>query len=427
MKQGIIYKILLGLAGLAAVLFIIAYLTGLKAGLGPLLISFFVFLAFGVRGNPISKGFSYTIMIFAAVTVSMFYPGMFISWGDFQLKATIVPLLQIIMFGMGSQMSYKDFAGVIKMPRGVILGLVCQFTIMPIVGFTIATTFGFPPEVAAGIILVGSSPSGLASNVMSFIAKANLALSVTLTAIATMLAPLITPSLMKLLAGQFVPIDFWDMMLSIINMVILPIVGGLTFNALAYGKEKNRSIIIQALVYFLIICGKNLILYSTADVSSGVALAQLAKDLLWFMVLPIIAGIAFKNLAGGDNKSLDKVLSFVSMAGIGVIIVVITAAGRDSLLDIGLLLIVACLLHNSIGYFLGYWICRLAKMDEQSCRTIALEVGMQNGGLASGIALEMGRVATVGLAPAVFGPMMNITGSSLASWWRRKSDKSESP
>jgi BASS family bile acid:Na+ symporter len=107
------------------------------------------------------------------------------------------------------------------------------------------------------------------------------------------------------------------------------------------------------------------------------------------------------------------------MAGIGVIITVITAAGRDSLLEIGFLLILACLIHNSAGYLLGYWICKLARMDEKSCRTIALEVGMQNGGLASGIALQMGKVATIGLAPAVFGPMMNITGSSLATWWRR--------
>ena len=124
----------------------------------------------------------------------------------------------------------------------------------------------------------------------------------------------------------------------------------------------------------------------------------------------------------GDKSVLDKVLAFISMTGIGVIIVVITAAGRDSLLEIGFLLILACFLHNTIGYFLGYWICRLAKMDEQSCRTIALEVGMQNGGLASGIALQMGKVATIGLAPAVFGPMMNITGSSIATWWRRSAD-----
>ena len=425
MKKKNLYQILLVGAGLAALFFIVAYFAGGEDFLGPLLISFFVLLAFGVRGNPISRGFSYTIMIFAAVSVSMFYPQLFLRWGDFELKATIVPLLQIIMFGMGSQMSFRDFAGVVKMPKGVLIGLACQFTIMPVVGFTIATTFGFPPEIAAGIILVGSSPSGLASNVMSFIAKANLALSVTLTAVATMLAPLITPSLMKLLAGQFVPIDFWAMMLSIINIVILPIVGGLIFNAVAYGKENRKSILTQVLIYAMIIGGKNLILFLTADVAGITAWGQLGKDLIWFLVLPVVAAIAFRKFAGGKSSVLDKAMAFVSMAGIGVIIVVITAAGRESLLEIGLLLVLACLLHNSAGYFLGYWICRFARMDEKSCRTIALEVGMQNGGLASGIALQMGRVATIGLAPAVFGPMMNITGSSLATWWRRKSDDAE--
>jgi len=422
MNKKSLYKLLLGLAGLFLLLFLVAILTHSKVSTGPLLIGFFILLAFGVRGNALSRGFSYTIMIFAAVSISMFYPELFIKWGQFELKATIVPLLQIIMFGMGSQMSFRDFAGVVKMPKAVLVGLVCQFTIMPIVGFTIATTFGFPPEVAAGIILVGSSPSGLASNVMSFIAKANLALSVTLTAVATMLAPLITPSLMKLLAGQFVPIDFWGMMLSIINIVILPIVGGLMFNAMAYGKENLKSRMIQGLVYLLIIAGKNLILFQTSELTTGEAFLQFGKDLLWFLILPVVAALFFKKAAGGNKVALDKLMAFLSMAGIGVIIVVITAAGRDSLMEIGLLLILACLLHNSAGYFLGYWICKLARMDEKSCRTIALEVGMQNGGLASGIALQMGRVATIGLAPAVFGPMMNITGSSLATWWRRKSE-----
>ena len=422
MNKNKLYLILLGMAGLLLILFFLALFTGKGTLTGPLLFAFFAFLAFGVRGNPVGKGFSYTIMIFSAVTISMYYPSLFLKWGDFELKNTIVPLLQIIMFGMGSQMSFRDFAGVIKMPKGVLVGLACQFTIMPIIGFTIATTFGFPPEVAAGIILVGSSPSGLASNVMSFIAKANLALSVTLTAVATMLAPLITPSLMKLLAGQFVPIDFWGMMLSIINMVILPIVAGLMFHTLAYGEEKLKSNIIQGMVYMLIIAGKNLILFLTSDIESGAAFLQFGKDLTWFLLLPVVAALLFSKLKGDNKTLLNKVTALFSMAGIGAIIMVITAAGRDSLLDIGLLLILACLLHNTAGYFLGYWVCKLARMDEKSCRTIALEVGMQNGGLASGIALQMGRVATIGLAPAVFGPMMNITGSSLATWWRRKSE-----
>ena len=424
MKISTLFKFLLIIAAIALLLLIILFTIGQHSCLGPLLIVFFISLAFGVRGHLFFKGFSYTIMIFAAVSISMFYPNLFIKWGAFELKSTIVPLLQVIMFGMGSQMSFRDFTAVVKMPKGVLLGLACQFTIMPIIGFTIATTFGFPPEIAAGIILVGSSPSGLASNVMSFIAKANLALSVTLTAFATMLAPLVTPSLMKLLAGQFVPIDFWDMMLGIINMVILPIVAGLIFNAVAYGKESGKNILIQAMVYLVIIAGRNIIYYLTGGVDFAVAGVQFAKDLAWFLVLPVVGGIGFKTLAKGSSDYLNSIMAFISMAGIGIIITVITAAGRDSLLDIGFLLILACLLHNSAGYFLGYWVCKLARMDEKSCRTIALEVGMQNGGLASGIALQMGKVATIGLAPAVFGPMMNITGSSLATWWRRKPTES---
>ena len=106
------------------------------------------------------------------------------------------------------------------------------------------------------------------------------------------------------------------------------------------------------------------------------------------------------------------------MAGIGLIIVVITAAGRDALLVVGLLLVVAMLIHNVSGYFLGYWSARLLRMPERDCRTIAIEVGLQNAGLGSGLALAMGKLSTVGLAPAIFAPIMNITGSSLALWWR---------
>ena len=289
----------------------------------------------------------------------MFFPAPFIQVGYIKMKTLIVPLLQIIMFGMGTAMSLKDFLGVIKMPKGVLVGLVCQFTIMPLVGFSLATLFQFPPEVAAGVVLIGSSPSGLASNVMAYLAKANVALSVTLTAIATVLAPVMTPLLMEFFAGAFVPIDFWGMMLSIIKIVILPIALGLLFNHFFHGKTP------------------------------------------W----------------------LDRAMPIVSMAAIALIIPIITAAGRDNLLKIGILLVLTAIIHNLLGYFFGYWGCRILKLKEQDCRTIALEVGMQNGGLASGIALEMGKVATVGLAPAVFGPWMNISGSSLASWWRDKKIK----
>jgi BASS family bile acid:Na+ symporter len=266
----------------------------------------------------------------------------------------------IIMFGMGTSMSIKDFVQIGKMPKGVLIGLVCQFSIMPLIGFGLATASGLPPEIAAGIILVGCSPSGLASNVMAYISGANLALSLTLTAVSTLLAPFITPFYMSLFADQFVPIDAMAMFLSISKIVILPIIAGLFFNHFLHGR------------------------------------------------FPVV----------------DRAMPKVSMVGIAIIITVITAAGRDSLLDIGLLLVVLVLIHNILGYVFGYGGAKLFGMDEASSRTIAFEVGMQNSGLASGIAVEMGRIASMGLAPAVFGPLMNITGSSLAAWWRGKQPES---
>lgn len=422
--MGIIIKRLIrGLAAILFVGFLIMLLTDNTKQTGLTLTGFFVFLALSFHGHEKLRKFAYTIWIFAAVTVSMNYPEFFRQVGEFDLKKLIIPLLQIIMFGMGSQLSVRNFSEVIRMPKGVLIGIVCQFTIMPIVGITVAKIFGFPPEIAAGIILVGSSPSGLASNVMSFIARANLALSVTLTAVATLLAPLMTPLLMKLLAGQYVPVDFWGMMQSIVNIVILPIVAGLTFNAIGYATAKWRSVLIQILVYLIIIFARNFLYYQTSEISMGDFIISLLKDIAWFTILPVIVAMFFRKYSSGNREWMDKIMSLLSMAGIAVIITIITAAGRDSLMTIGFALILACLLQNASGYFLGYWSCRLLRMDEQSCRTIALEVGMQNGGLASGIALEMGKVATVGLAPAVFGPMMNITGSSLATWWRGKNTK----
>lgn len=390
-----------------------------------LLIGGVVTLALVTRSHIFWKGFSFSLWILAAVIASLAYPQYFTSVGSFNTKLLIVPLLQLIMFGMGSQMSLNDFAGVIKMPKGVLIGVVCQFSIMPVVGFSIAYLFKFPPEIAAGIILVGSSPSGMASNVMSFIAKANLALSVTLTAFATLLSPLMTPLLMKIFASEMVAIDFLDMTAGIFNMVILPICAGLIFNLFAFTKSKSTDKTIQLLAYSAIVVVKNLLNYIGDENMLQALLQGVVMDAFIFLLLPIIVAYAFKNFIHGSRELMNKILSFVSMFGIAVIIVVITAAGRDSLLEVGGLLILACLLHNALGYTLGYSVAKLFKLKEQDCRTVALEVGMQNGGLASGLALQMGKVATVGLAPAVFGPLMNITGSTLASWWKTKPPKKE--
>lgn len=315
-----------------------------------------VSLAIAFRDSKVLRGLSYTVVILAAVSLAMYYPEYFKTIGSFKLSALIVPLLQIIMFGMGTELSLKDFARVLRMPKGIIVGIVCHYTIMPLIGFAVANLFNFPSEIAAGIILVGCCPSGLASNVMSYLARANLALSVSVTTISTILAPIVTPLLMRLLGGSFVEIHFWDMVWDITKIVILPVVAGLLFHYLVRGRFN------------------------------------------W----------------------VDKAMPILSMAGIALILTVMIAAGRDNLLKVGGLLIIATFIHNTAGFFLGYWSGRLLKFPEKDCRTIALEVGMQNAGLASGLALTMGKIATVGLAPAIFGPMMNITGSFLSSWWHNR-------
>jgi BASS family bile acid:Na+ symporter len=398
----------------------ISYLTGITFATGLLLIAGFIAMALAVRGFQKLKGYSYTLWIFTAVTASMFYPQFFISVGDFQSKRLIIPLLQIIMFGMGSQMSFQDFTGIIKMPKGVFVGVVSHYLIMPLVGFGIASIFNFPPEIAAGIILIGCVPSGLASNVMSFLAKANLALAVTVGAISTLLSPFITPLLMKWLGGQYIEVNFWSMMLDILNMIILPIVAGFIFNLFSKGKEKLQSKIIQLAAYLVVILLTNLVYMKSKDADFSAFLIQFMKSMGWFFFLPMIGAVILTQFVKGENKYIEKILSLISMIGIAAIVTVITASGRDSLLQVGALLLVTSILHNLTGYTLGYWLSWLVGMPEKDRRTIAFEVGMQNGGLASGLALQMGKVATVGLAPAIFGPLMNVTGSVLANYWRGK-------
>lgn len=351
-----IYKI----ATVTAILFLlttlgISFFQGFSHA-GPFLILFFLLLGIGFQGFEKLKGFSFPVFIFGVVALSMFFPQYFQEFRGYSLSNLITPLIQVIMFGMGTSMSLRDFAQVAKSPKSVMIGVSAQFMIMPLIGFGLASISGLPPEIAAGIILVGCSPSGTASNVITYLAKANLALSVTLTSITTLLAPLMTPLLMKILAGQFIEIDLLKMMWDIVKMIILPIGAGLIFNRLLRGRSA------------------------------------------W----------------------LDKAMPIVSMLGIALIILVITAAGRDSLLEIGPLLILLVMIHNLSGYGLGYGFGRLFGLDERDSRTLAIEVGMQNAGLASGLAKALGKIATVGLAPAVFGPMQNISGSILATFWHKK-------
>jgi BASS family bile acid:Na+ symporter len=225
---------------------------------------------------------------------------------------------------------------------------------------------------------------------------------------------------MKILGGQFIEVSFWNMMLDILNMIILPIVAGFIFNLFSTGKENLRGKITQLLSYFIIILLTNLVYMKSKHTDITGFLHAFIKSLGWFFILPAVLAVIIRHLLNGSSVWMSKILSLVSMVGIAVIITIITATGRDSLLKVGALLIITSLLHNLTGYLLGYSVSWISGMSEKDRRTVAFEVGMQNGGLASGLALQMGKIATVGLAPAIFGPMMNITGSVLASWWRGK-------
>lgn len=357
-----LYRAATILAALSLGLLLLSAVVDLPVGAGPLLVGFFLFLSVAIRSVPVMRGLTFTVLVVAAVTFALFYPERVVTVGGYGTTGLITPLLQIIMFGMGTALSVADFSRVLSMPKAVFVGMAAQLTIMPIVGLTVATLFQFPSEIAAGIILIGCVPGGLASNVMAYLAKGRLALSVTLTAVATILAPITTPFLMRIYAGQFIEVDAVAMMMSIVKIVLVPIVLGLIVNRLVRGKAE------------------------------------------W----------------------IHQIMPLLSMAGIVVILAVMTAAGRENLLTLGIAILAAGILHNGAGYLLGYWAGRITKLDEGECRTIAFEVGMQNAGLATGIAVELGRAATLGLAAVAFGPWMNISGSFLAVWWRGKPTDDES-
>ncbi len=353
------------LAGLALLAWIVAALAwtlganaqwGLWAALG------LNSAGLAVNFHPRLRSIAFTVWVVVSVALAMIYPGLFQSWFGYDLKGLIVPLIQIIMFGMGTTLSLADFARVARMPWPIAVGMVLQFTIMPLGGYLIATGFGFPAEIAAGVVLIGSCPGGVASNVMTYLARGNVPLSVTMTACSTLMAPVMTPLMMRLLAGQMVPVDFMEMLLGILNMILLPIVAGLVVNRLF---------------------------------SAGA----------W----------------------IHRALPVVSMAGICLILAIITARAYEELSAVGVSLLAAAVLHNLTGYTLGYWGARLGRLPEADCRTVAIEVGMQNGGMSAGLAMNVLHNAKTALAAVVFGPWMNVSGSLLATWWRRKPRDAPSP
>lgn len=380
-----------------------------------------VALPISLRFVPKLRSYQFTAWIIAAVVAAMVYPAQLLHVGslDMRNKWLILIVVQAVMFGMGTQMKLHDFLGVVKAPRGVFIGIVCHFSVMPLVGFALTKIFRFEPEIAAGIILIGSCSSGLASNVMAYIAKSNLVLSVTVTAITTMIAPIMTPLWMKWLAKEYVAISYFNMMMEIIKIVLVPIGAALLHDYLRHASRKGRTIVLAiaaigaAWLAFIAFGGWTTLKEKYAETALTVF------GIAGFLLSAFVIGVIYHWLTRLFTK-LDSWMPVLSMAGIVYFTTVTTAAGRDHLLKIGGLLFLAAALHNAAGYFFGYWLSRASGLDKNSSRSVAFEVGLQNGGMASGLAGAMGKLGTVGLAAAIFSPWMNVSGSVLANYWRKR-------
>jgi BASS family bile acid:Na+ symporter len=281
----------------------------------------------------------------------------------------------------------------------------------------LAWTFGFEPEIAAGVVLIGSAPGGVASNVINYLARCNVPLSVTMTAISTLVSPVMTPLMMKLLAGKHIEVSFIKMMIDICNMIIVPVVAGLVANRVLYSRE-------PCLQRARVLAGITL-----ASVGAALATGALPTVLLGGLKNGLILGFALVGIVTvaklvmdlwvrGPQNWMDRALPVISMAGICFIIAIITARSAADLKRVGAALLAAAMLHNLLGYVFGYWGARALRLNIVDARTVAVEVGLQNGGMASGLAMNTLHSAKAALAAAIFGPWQNVSGSILASWWR---------
>jgi BASS family bile acid:Na+ symporter len=234
---------------------------------------------------------------------------------------------------------------------------------------------------------------------MTFLARGNVALSVTMTACSTMMAPFVTPFAMKLLAGRLIEIQVVAMMMSIVNLIILPIVAGLVTNKLLHSKIRGQ-------------------VWRPIAVLIGVGFLALAPVVPVVQTQLVSLGAACLLMACLRRHWLEVGLPIVSMAAICYILAIIAASTRAQILQVGVSLFAAAIVHNLMGYLLGYWGARAGGISESDCRTVAFEVGMQNGGMGTALALDVLKSASAAMGPAIFGTWMNISGSVLASWWR---------
>ncbi|MHB8522993.1 MAG: bile acid:sodium symporter family protein [Limisphaerales bacterium] len=357
----------------------------------------------------------------ATVAAALLQPTWFGTWLGYDLKGLIVPLIQVIMFGMGAKLGPADFARVARQPAPILIGLTLHFSVMPGIGWALANTLPLEPEVASGLILVGSCSCGVASNVITYLAGGNVPVAITLTLCSTLASPFMTPWLMQLLAGRLVPVDVPGMMLSILTMIVLPVVVGLLTNLVLFGRQpwNRRAAPLLTLAVGAVIVAAALVIgvAGTAALTPELHVG-LVLSFGFFAVMAFAKWLLNLRLGYADDW-LARLLPIVSMAGICLIIAIITARARSQLLSAGAVLLIAAVIHNAAGYLLGYGGARLARLGERDCRTVAIEVGMQNAGMATAIAMNVLHSASAALASVVFGPWMNISGALLASWWQR--------
>lgn len=269
-----------------------------------------------------------------------------------QLTPYIVTLLGIIMFGMGLTLSLDDFREVARRPVEVAIGVAAQFLIMPLIAVILTMIIPMSPEVAAGVILVGCCPGGTSSNVMTYLSKGDVALSVACTSVTTLAAPIVTPFLVWLFASQFLPVDAMAMFVSIVKVILLPLALG-------------------------------------------------------FLLQKLVPGIV---------KAAVPALPLVSVIGIVLIVAAVVGASKPAIASSGLMIFAVVVLHNGIGYLLGYLAARATGLSVAKRKAIAIEVGMQNSGL--GAALANAHFSPVAAVPsAIFSVWHNISGALIANYF----------
>lgn len=303
--------------------------------------------------NFISKYMAAFVIIVAAVAL-------FMPWTFKWAAGYVTYLLGIVMFGMGMTLRFEDFKLVFQRPKDVLVGAVAQFTIMPGLAWLLATLFQLPPELAVGVILVGTCPGGTSSNVMTYLARGDVPLSVSMTMTTTILAPVVTPLLTWWLAGAWIEISLAAMMISIVQVVVVPIVLGIVINKL-FGDFVRRAI----------------------------------------KLLPLISVIAIVLIVGG-----------------------VVSVSSQQIVQTGLLIMAVVMLHNLLGYALGFAVAKALRMNLAKSKAISIEVGMQNSGLASSLAL-MHFGAAAAIPGAVFSVWHNISGSLAANYLAGKMEKAE--